>query len=98
MNSFASKQNANGVTIDVLIQPKSSRDEITGVHGDRLKIKLTAPPVDGKANAALIAFLATTLGISKSAISIVRGETSRQKRIRITGMTAEQVKLRITHL
>jgi len=74
------------MNLDVIIQPKSSRNEIVGMHGGFLKIKLTAPPVDGKANAALIAFLAKKLGISKSSITIIRGETSRRKTLSIDGI------------
>lgn len=76
------------MTVDVVIQPKASRDEIVGRHGDAIKIKLTAPPVEGKANAALIAFLAKKLGIPKSAITILRGHASRRKTIAITGVTS----------
>lgn len=71
--------------IDVIIHPKSSKNEIVGIHDGCLKIKLTAPPVDGKANAALIAFLAKKLDIPKSSISIIRGETSRRKTVQIEG-------------
>lgn len=78
--------------IDIVVQPKSSRDEIAGIHGDRLKIKLTAPPVDGKANAALIAFLAKKLGIAKSRITIVRGETGRKKTLFIDTATEHEVR------
>lgn len=57
--------------IPVRIQPKSSRDEIAGIHDGRLKIKLTAPPVDGKANERLVSFIAKTLGVPKSGVEIV---------------------------
>jgi uncharacterized protein (TIGR00251 family) len=79
------------VKIDVIIQPKSSRNEIVGMQGDCLKIKLTAPPVDGKANAALIAFLAKKLGIPKSNITIVRGKNSRRKTIELYGVSHENL-------
>lgn len=78
--------------IDVIIQPKASRNEIVGMHGDALKIKLTAPPVDGKANAALIAFLAKKLGVPKSTVTIVRGKTSRIKTVAINGLTEASAK------
>jgi uncharacterized protein (TIGR00251 family) len=79
------------VKIDVIIQPKSSRDEIVGMHGDCLKIKLTAPPVDGKANAALITFLAKTLGIPKSNITIIRGKTGRRKTIELCDVSHKTI-------
>ena len=90
--AYGVKETPHGITLDVVIHPKSSRDEIVGMHGDALKIKLTAPPVDGKANAALIAFLAKKLGIAKSRITIIRGETSRRKTIHIAGIDVEHAK------
>lgn len=69
--------------IPVRIQPKSSRDEIAGIHDGRLKIKLTAPPVDGKANERLVSFIAKTLGVPKSGVEIVKGKTSRLKTLRV---------------
>ncbi|WP_404359174.1 DUF167 family protein [Methylotuvimicrobium sp. KM1] len=66
------------------IQPKSSRDEWSGLHGERLKLRIKAPPVDGKANAYLIRFLAKEFGVNKSACKLLSGETGRDKRISIT--------------
>lgn len=65
------------------LQPKASADEFVGVHGDRLKIRITAPPVDGKANAHLVAFLAKSFGVTRQAVTIERGDTGRQKTVRI---------------
>lgn len=65
------------------LQPKASRDEFAGLHGERLKIRLTAPPVDGKANAQLLAFLAAAFAVSKSQVSLESGQQSRHKRVRI---------------
>jgi hypothetical protein len=81
----------NGIILTLRLVPRSSKNEICGEHGDALKIKLQAPPVEGKANKALIEFLADTLDISRSQISILSGETGRNKRILITGITAEAV-------
>ncbi|UVJ43778.1 DUF167 domain-containing protein [Pseudomonas sp. LS1212] len=69
--------------LDCHLQPKASSDEFAGLHGDRLKIRLTAPPVEGKANAHLIAFLANAFGTSKSQVCLISGELNRQKRVRI---------------
>lgn len=69
--------------LQVQIQPRSSNDEITGTQGERLKIRITAPPVDGQANQHLIRFLAKTFKVAKSHITIESGETGRLKRIRI---------------
>lgn len=65
--------------IPVRIQPKSSRDEICGIHDGRLKIKLTAPPVDGKANKSLISFIAKALGVPKSCVEIIKGKNFQTK-------------------
>ncbi|ACO76565.1 hypothetical protein AvCA_03050 [Azotobacter vinelandii CA] len=65
------------------LQPKASKDEFAGLHGERLKIRLTAPPVEGKANAHLLAFLAGVFGVPKSQVSLESGESNRQKRVRI---------------
>ena len=77
------KNHAEGLVLSVWVQPKASRNAIQGVHGEALKIALTAPPVDGAANKACIAFLAKKLGLAKSAVAIVSGQTSRSKRILI---------------
>lgn len=69
--------------LDCHLQPKASSDEFAGLHGERLKIRLTAPPVDGKANAKLLAFLADAFAVSKSQVSLESGQQSRQKRVRI---------------
>lgn len=65
------------------LQPKASCDEFAGLHGERLKIRLTAPPVEGKANAHLLGFLAKAFGVAKSQVSLESGELNRQKRVRI---------------
>lgn len=75
----------NGVLIlNLHLQPKASKDEWAGLHGDRLKLRITAPPVDGKANQHLIAWLAKEFGVSKAACVLVSGETGRQKRVAIS--------------
>lgn len=70
-----------------LLQPRASKNEIVGIQGDRLKIRITAPPVDGKANQHLVALLSKWFGAPKSAITIVRGETGRQKTVSIESPT-----------
>lgn len=65
------------------LQPKASKDEISGLHGDSVKIRITAPPIEGRANTHLIRFLAKTFGVPKRAVSIISGELGRQKRVRI---------------
>lgn len=79
------------ITIDVLVQPRASRAKIGPRHDGRIKIAVTAPPVDGEANAAVIALLAKSLGVAKSAIAVVAGASSRRKSIAIEGVTAAQI-------
>ena len=67
------------------VQPGARKSEVVGRHGDALKVRIAAPPVDNKANAALIAFLSQTLGVEKSAIAIRQGAASRRKLVEITG-------------
>lgn len=69
--------------LDCHLQPRASKDEFAGLHGERLKIRLTAPPVEGKANAHLQAFVAKAFGVAKSQVSLESGELNRQKRLRI---------------
>lgn len=70
------------------IQPGAKKTEVAGLHGDALKIRLAAPPVDGKANEALVAFVAKTLGVPKASVELVSGQTSRAKRLRVAGVAA----------
>lgn len=72
-----------GLLIDVRVQPKSAKTAIIGMHGEALKIKLNAPPVEGKANKALIQLVAKLLRCPKSAVEIISGQTSRNKRLLI---------------
>ena len=82
-----------GVQADIAVRltPRSSRDEILGLENGVYRVKLTAPPVDGKANKALIAFLSKTLRVPKRAITIVSGGKSRDKTLSIEGMSAGDV-------
>jgi uncharacterized protein (TIGR00251 family) len=73
------------ITLTLHIQPGAKKTELAGLHGDALKIRLAAPPVDGKANEALVKFVAETLGLPKSAVSLKSGQTSRRKVLEVTG-------------
>ena len=66
------------------LQPKASKSEFAGLHGDAIKVRIQAPPVDGKANAELVKFLAKQFAVSKSAVNIISGELNRHKRVKIT--------------
>ncbi len=82
----------DGVTLRLHIQPGAKKTEVVGLHGEALKIRLAAPPVDGKANACLIGFLADRLGVAKASVSLVSGESSRAKRVRIAGVDPSLVR------
>ena len=77
------------IQIQVRVQPRASRNGVAGVVEGALRVHLTAPPVEGKANRALQRFLAQLLGIARRDVEIVAGETSRSKRVRIHGITSE---------
>lgn len=78
----------DGVIINLRIVPRAAKNEICGIHDEAIKVRLQAPPVDGKANKALIKFMAKTLGIRQSDIEIISGESSRNKRVHVSGLTA----------
>lgn len=82
-------------TISVRVIPRASKAGIAGMRGDAILIRLSAPPVEGAANAELIEVLAKALDVSKRAVSIVAGERGRQKRVRIDGMTTELVRSKL---
>ncbi|NOY63605.1 MAG: YggU family protein [Gammaproteobacteria bacterium] len=73
------------LTLNVYVQPRASRNEVIGPHNGALKIRITAPPIEGKANRHLIQFLATLFGVSKSGVALLKGNGSRVKRFEVTG-------------
>lgn len=79
------------VTLPVKVQPRASKDEVSGVLDGALKVRLRAPALENRANEALIEFLAAVLKTSKSAVRIQSGEHSRAKRVEIRGVTREQI-------
>jgi uncharacterized protein (TIGR00251 family) len=85
----------DGVTLFVKAQPRANTNEVVGVLGPELRIKITAPPVDSAANEALVRFLAETLGLAKSQVQLVRGATARHKAVKIFGLTEAEVKQRL---
>ena len=84
-----------GAVLKVQVQPRASRDEVLGPHGDALKIRITAAPVAGAANKHLLKFLAKKLKVARSQMSIASGATSRAKSIAIEGISAEEVRQRL---
>lgn len=76
--------------VRIHLQPRASKNEIAGIHGDSIKLRLTSPPVDGAANSHTIEFFAKKLGVQKSKITIVSGEKSRHKTLKVAGISLEE--------
>ena len=81
------KRSGDAITLTLHIQPGAKKTEVAGEHGDALKIRLAAPPVDGKANAALLEFIADRLDVAKSAVTLKSGQTSRRKVVGVGGVS-----------
>ena len=84
-------ETADGVTFGIHVQPRASRNEVCGVQGEELKLRLTSPPVEDAANRLCIEFLAKLLGVAKSGVVIIAGTKSRHKIIRVAGITVVKV-------
>ena len=84
-----------GVTLTLYIQPGAKKTAVVGLHGEALKIRLHAPQVEGQANAQLIAFLALHLAVPKRAVTLLSGEASRAKRVRVMGVDAGRVRAQL---
>ncbi len=82
------RDGAGGAVLEILAQPRASRSRVVGEHDGRLKVQLAAPPVDGEANAALLAYLADVLGVKRADVALLAGETGRRKRVRVAGLDA----------
>ena len=82
----ACRRDGADLILDVRVQPRASRSEIAGLHGERLRIRLQAPPVDGKANAALVEFVAGLFAVPRARVTIEHGLTGRDKRLRLQGV------------
>ncbi len=81
--------------IALYIQPKGSKNKFCGIHGEEMKLAITAPPVGGKANKGVVQFLAKFLGVPKSAVSLKRGKQSRHKQLVVVGMSCDEVREKI---
>ena len=84
-------ETSDGCTFYVRVVPRSRRDEVVGLHGDALKVRLVAPPEKGRANQALRKLLAHRLGVAVSSVEILSGHTSRQKRVLVCGVSTDAV-------
>ncbi len=94
---IAVQKSDNGVAFRVKVHPRAKKNAITGEVGDALKVSLTAPPVEGRANEACIEFLAKLLKVPQSSVTIASGQSGRIKVIRVAGVTAEQLRERIAN-
>ncbi len=92
--SYIREENG-GVVLSLRVQPRSSVNRVDGVQGDVLKVCLTAPPVEGQANKALARFLAERLGVARSRVRLVAGQGSRNKVVRVQGVTGPGVRERL---
>ena len=95
---LAAAVSAHGDAVHVAVHaaPRASRTRVAGLHGERLKIAVAAPPVDGEANAALIAFLARTLGVTHADVTLLRGASGRQKTFAVTGVSVAAARASLT--
>ncbi len=91
MTDPAISATADGVLVRVQVQPRASRTEVVGRHGDAIKIRRKAPPVDGAANEELLRFLAERVGLPRSAVALARGATARAKTVAVSGRTEQAV-------
>ena len=86
------------VTLEILVQPRASRAKIGPMHDGRLKIAVTAPPVDGEANAAVIDAIARWLGVARRSVEVVGGASSRRKTLQVDGVTGAELARRLAEL
>ncbi|APG28602.1 YggU family protein [Syntrophotalea acetylenivorans] len=82
----------DGVVISIYVQPRASKNEVVGLLGEELKLRLTSPPVEGAANKLCREFLAKLLGVAKGQVSLVSGEKSRHKRLLVRGLTSDRAR------
>jgi uncharacterized protein (TIGR00251 family) len=92
---FAIQESGDGVSFTIKLHPHAKRNAITGELGDALKVSLTAPPVEGRANEACVEFFANLLKVPRSSVTIASGHSRRNKVIRVMGVTAEQARERL---
>jgi uncharacterized protein (TIGR00251 family) len=85
----------NSAVIRVRVRPRASRDEIVGWREDTLRLRVSAPPLNGRANDAVVELISRTAGVARSAVSVVAGERGRDKLVRVTGLTPEALRARL---
>ncbi len=89
------QESGSGVTFAIKVHPRARKNAITGEVGNAFKVSLTAPPVDGKANQACIEFFAKILKVPRSSVTIASGQSSRNKVVRVAGLTANELRARL---
>jgi len=89
------RDTASGATFSIRVQPRAKKTAINGEMGDALKVSVTAPPVEGRANEAVIEFFVKLLNVSRSSVTIAAGESSRNKVIRVSGVSADSLRARL---
>ncbi len=89
------EKTSDGVKLFIKVVPNASSDEISGIVGDRLKVRVTSPPESGKANKAVCSFLANALGVKKNAVSVISGNTNSKKTVGILGVSVDTVKSKL---
>ena len=92
---FAIYESPDGVRFSVRVHPRAKKNDITGELGEALKVSLTSPPIEGRANEACIEFFAKLLKVSRSSVTIASGQSSRNKVIRVAGVSGEELRKRI---
>lgn len=92
------RETSRGLSFDIRVIPGASKNEVAGIQDGALKVKLTAPPVEGKANRACVEFLAGLLGVRRSALAITSGEKSRKKTVSVTGLVRGELEERLKGL
>jgi uncharacterized protein (TIGR00251 family) len=92
---FAIYESPDGVTFSVRVHPRAKKNAITGELGEALKVSLTSPPIEGRANEACIEFFAKLLKVPRSSVTIASGQSSRNKVIRVAGLSGEELRKRI---
>jgi uncharacterized protein (TIGR00251 family) len=91
MNALFLRESPEGVFLAIKVQPRGSRNQVQGIHGNELKISVTAPPVDAAANEALLRFLAEQLDCPRGSVQLIRGQTSRHKTILVKGLASARI-------
>ena len=89
------KEEGGTLILKVLVQPRASKNEVVGIHGGCLKIRVTSPPIEGKANKRLCEFLSKLIGVGRRQIEIIGGKRARVKEVRVSGSTLEEVKKKL---